>query len=181
MDDTGRRLAQLRDDRITFVNLKQRGPYPPPGIDRWRVAGTNAMNHALSLCEGEFVTHLDDDDAATPYRVGTLLDNARQSRADFLWHPFWLEGRDGLWKRRGNGSFEIGQITTSSIFYHRYFARLPWDLKAYLVSEPGDWNRLRKIKLFRPRFHFVDEPLVFHHAEQSQPDFIRRDGERYLG
>src|SRR5205807_3935973 len=40
-DDTGSRIAQLRDDRISFHNLPSRGPYPPPGIDRWRVAGTN--------------------------------------------------------------------------------------------------------------------------------------------
>jgi hypothetical protein len=44
----------------------------------------------------------------------------------------------------------------------------------------GDWNRLRKIKLLRPRIHYVDEPLVYHYAEQSQGSFTARDGERFL-
>jgi hypothetical protein len=82
--------------------------------------------------------------------------------------------------RLGNGRFELAQVSTGSIFYHRYFARFHWDVLAYRLSEPGDWNRLRKIKLLRPRLRFVDEPLLYHHAEQSQSAFIARDGERFL-
>jgi glycosyltransferase involved in cell wall biosynthesis len=179
-DDTAQRLAEIQDSRIMFVNLPERGPYPAPGIDRWRVAGSKAMNHALSLCEGEFVTHLDDDDSFTTDRIATLLTAARERRADFLWHPLWYENHDGIWKRLGNGRFELGQITTGSIFYHRYFARYPWDVHAYRLNEPGDWNRLRKIKLLRPRFHFVDHPMLFHYAEQSQPIFTAYAGEQFL-
>ena len=39
LDDTGTKLSALRDDRIGSENLPERGPYPPPGPDRWRVAG----------------------------------------------------------------------------------------------------------------------------------------------
>jgi Glycosyl transferase family 2 len=179
-DDTALRLATLADNRIQFVNLPERGPYPRPGIDRWYVAGSKAMNHALSLCEGQFVTHLDDDDAMVPHRIETLIAEALQYQADFLWHPFLYEHRDGTWVRLGNGQFELAQVSTGSIFYHRYFAQYPWDVRAYRLREPGDWNRLRKIKLLRPRMRFVDEPLLYHHAEQSQSAFIARDGERFL-
>jgi hypothetical protein len=179
-DDTERRLAALPDTRIAFVNLAERGPYPSPGVDRWRVAGTNAMNRALQLCEGDFVTHLDDDDAMTPERIETLLEAARLHRADVLWHSFQSERRDGTWATLGNGEFAVNQVTTGSIFYHRYFARFPWDVNAYRMSEPGDWNRFRKLKLLRPRLHYVDKPLLLHFAERSQLTFSRHEGERYL-
>ena len=82
-DDTERRLAALRDDRIQFVNLPERGPYPHPGSDRWCVAGSNAMNHALSLCEGQFITHLDDDDAMVPHRIEALVAAALEFARGF--------------------------------------------------------------------------------------------------
>ncbi|MDN3564387.1 glycosyltransferase [Paeniroseomonas aquatica] len=179
-DDTARRIADLGDDRIVFANLPERGPYPPPGIDRWRVAGSNAMNHALSLCKGDFVTHLDDDDRMTADKIATMVAAARDNSADFLWHSFWYEHRDGSWEALGNGKLELGQVTTGSIFYHGYFARFGWDVHAYRLGEPGDWNRLRKIKMLRPRLHYVAQSLLFHHVEQAQPIFTSQDGERFL-
>lgn len=180
LDDTESRLAALGDDRIQFVNLAERGPYPPPGNDRWYVAGTMAMNKALSLCEGLFVTHLDDDDAMEADRVEVLLATAREHRADFLWHAVWSEALDGTWLQVGNGRLEGGQVTTGSIFYHRYLASIGWDVHAYRLDEPGDWNRIRKIKLLRPRMHFVDRPLLRHYAERAQSAFEPQIGERFL-
>jgi hypothetical protein len=179
-DDTMQRLAALADSRIQFVNLAERGPYPRPGTDRWCVAGSNAVNHALSLCEGHFVTHIDDDDSMEPHRIEVMLAAALENQADFLWHAFWYQLPDGSWLRLGNGRLELGQVTTGSIFYHRYFARFPWDVHAYRLGEPGDWNRLRKIRVLRPRLRYVDEPLLHHFKEGSQPDFVPRDGERFL-
>jgi hypothetical protein len=178
-DDTERRVAAVEDRRVQFLNLSERGPYPRPGTDRWYVAGSNAMNRALSLCEGQFVTHIDDDDAMVPGRIEILVSAAMQAKADFLWHPLWYQNFDGTWRRVGNGRLELSQVGTGSIFYHRYFARFPWDVRAYRLGEPGDWNRLRKIKMLRPRLHYVDEPLAYHHAEQHAP-FAPREGERFL-
>jgi glycosyltransferase involved in cell wall biosynthesis len=180
-DETARRVAALGDERIDFFNLPHRGPYPPPGWERWCVAGTNSVNEALSHCEGAFIMHLDDDDRAVPERVETLLRAAQQQRADLCWHPFWSEQPDGTWKLLGNGVFELGQITTGSIFYHQYFARIPWDVHAYRLHEPGDWNRLRKIGVLRPRLHFVDVPLTYHYRERNQPPFEPQAGETFLG
>lgn len=179
-DDTMQRLAALGDCRIQFVNLPERGPYPRPGRDRWYVAGTNAVNHALSLCKGDFITHLDDDDRMAPHRIETMLTAALQDRADFLWHSFLYENQDRSWMVRGKPGLECGQVTTGSIFYQRYFARIPWDVHAYRLGEPGDWNRIRKIRIMRPRLRYVDEPLLYHHVELSQAAFVARDGERFL-
>ena len=61
-DDTAERISHIRDDRLRFVNLSERGRYPEEPYLRWMVAGTVPFNHALSLTRGQFVTHLDDDD-----------------------------------------------------------------------------------------------------------------------
>lgn len=179
-DDTGYRLARLRDDRIVFDNLPQRGPYPRPGIARWQVAGSNAMNRALELAEGDFIAHLDDDDEATFDRIEAMLEQARSLKAEFCWHPFWYEGPGETWTRLGNGEFMRGQITTGSTFYHRYYAQIKWDVQAFRLDEPGDWNRLRKIKLLRPTTAYVDRPLMFHYKEMSQGAFVPQLGETFL-
>lgn len=179
-DDTGYRLSHIRDDRILFENLPQRGPYPSPGKARWQVAGSNAMNKALDLAEGDFIAHLDDDDEAAYDRIEAMLDHAQTKRAEFCWHPFWYECPDGTWTCLGNGEFMLGQMTTGSTFYHRYYARIKWDVDAYRLDEPGDWNRLRKIKLLRPTTAFFGRPLMFHYKEMCQDPFVPQLGEAFL-
>lgn len=179
-DDTGERIAALGDARIRFENLAERGPYPPPGPDRWYVAGAHAMNKALSICRGDFITHLDDDDRMVPEKIATMLEVAQRDQADFLWHPFWHEYKPNTWRVLGNGALVCGQVTTGSIFYHRYFARFPWDVRAYRIQEPGDWNRIRKIKMLRPKLRFVPEVLMYHHSEHAQQAFEAQPGERFL-
>lgn len=175
-----RGLMSFQDSRISFFNRAERGPYPPPGRDRWRVGGCLAMNEGLMRSEGDFITHLDDDDTMEPHRIQMLLTAARQAKADFLWHGFRFQKPDGSWMELGNDAFEVGQIGTTSIFYHRYFARIAWDLHSYRASEPGDWNRLRKIKALRPRLHYVPDMLANHFAEVSPQPFLPLPGERFL-
>lgn len=178
--ETERGLAALQDSRIQYFHRAERGPYPPPGRDRWRVAGLLATNEGLARSEGAFVTHLDDDDTMEPHRIEALLRAAREARADFLWHALRFQRMDGSWMELGNGALEVGQVGTPSIFYHRYFARIPWDMQSYRASEPSDWNRLRKIKALRPRLHYVPEALASHFADPSPPPFERLPGERFL-
>ena len=137
------------------------------------------MNCALALSEGLFVTHLDDDDEAMPDRIEVLVATAQEHRADFLWHRFLLEGEDGSWSEYGDSKLQLGGVTTGSIFYHRYLASIPWDVHAYRLGEPGDWNRICKIKVLRPRIHFVKRPLMRHFRQQTQIDTAARVGELY--
>ena len=174
-DDTEHRFAELRDDRVTFVNLTQRGPYPPSGRERWCVAGSNAMNAALEQCKGHFITHLDDDDRYVSNRIERLVHACLEQKAEFCWHPFWAEREDGNWDMIGDGRFAVNQVNPGAVFYHRYFARFRWDPLAYQIDEPGDWNRFRKIKMLGPKRLFVAEPLLHHHRERQQPN----DSERF--
>ena len=168
-DNTEEVLNRFTDSRIQFRNLPQNGPYPSSSEERWMVAGTHAMNKGLELCEGSFIAHLDDDDESSPERIERMLRQAQKERSEFLWHRFLSETPDGLWRSLGSEKATLGQITTGSVFYHRFFRKIPWDPEAYRLWEPGDWNRFRKILFLKPKCSFVDECLTIHHREQNQP------------
>jgi glycosyltransferase involved in cell wall biosynthesis len=133
------------------------------------VAGTHAMNKALSLVRGDFVTHLDDDDEYVPGRIEKLVAFALDRTAELVWHPFWYEDAAGAWKIKKAPRFTFGQITTSSVFYCRALACIAWDLDAWRLREPGDWNRFRKMRYLRPVMRRFPEPLLRHYREGNAP------------
>lgn len=167
-DDTAERVAAIGDSRIRFVNLPERGRYPADPLRRWMVAGTTPINHALEMATGSFITHLDDDDEYTPDRIRLLVEFIQETRADLVWHPFeWQSARWG-WAANKAREFAYGQVTTSSIFYHKWFRNIPWDINAHRFYEPGDWNRLRKIWYLGARLARHPGYLLRHYREQGQ-------------
>lgn len=178
-DETEYRLSKITDSRIRFRNLPQRGPYPKPGRPRWLVAGTIPTNFALEISSGDFIAHLDDDDQATPDRIEKLLEAAITRKADFLSHSFLAQYPDGTWDVLGTPQIQLGQITTGSIFYHNFFKNIPWDLYAFRMDEPGDWNRIRKILYLKPNTHFINNVLTIHFSE-SQSVFLKQYSETFL-
>lgn len=166
-DDTGERVAALADPRVRFENLPTRGPYPEEPRQRWMVAGIPAVNRALELARGSFVTHLDDDDAYEPERVARLVELARSTRSDLVYHPFHYEDRDGTWRVNRALSFDKGKVTTSSVLYHGWLTRVPWDMAAAQYLEPGDWNRFRKLKWMGVRATRHPAILLRHYRERA--------------
>jgi len=167
-DETAEMMAQVSDPRVRWVNLKERGSYPDDPRLRWMVAGTAPVNHALSMARGDFITHLDDDDEHPPQRVEVLLRDLKETRSDLVYHAFRFEMPDGSWRVNGARSFRYVSATTSSIFYHRHFAGLHWDPEAYRYREPGDWNRLRKIRFMGARIMRDPRILLSHYRERNQ-------------
>ena len=167
-DETEKMMAEVTDPRVRFVNLKQRGKYPDDPNLRWMVAGTAPVNHALSMTRGDFITHLDDDDEHAPERVELLLRALVEQRGDLIFHPFRFETPDGTWQVNQAKSFRYVSATTSSIFYHQYFRSQTWDPHAYRYREPGDWNRLRKIRFMGARIMRDPRILLTHYRERNQ-------------
>jgi len=167
-DDTQRSLLEIRDERLTFVNLPMRGSYPDDPMLRWMVAGTTPVGHALKIVKGDFITHLDDDDEYLDDRIEKLVRYIQENKVDVLWHPFWKQCANDKWELRECNDFKAGQVTTGSVFYHNWFKCIPWSLDAYRYKEPGDWNRFRKFKYLGATTKRFPEPLFRHYAEKSQ-------------
>ena len=169
-DDTEELVSQIKDPRLTFVNLPERGLYPSDSIRRWMVAGIAPTNKALSLAKGDFITHLDDDDEYVPDRLEKLVKFAADNECDFVWHPFWWEQDDGNWII--NQAIEIahGEITSGSVLYRGWFKKVQGRMDAYRLMEPADWNRYRRMTYFGSLAMRYPEPLLRHYRERNQPD-----------
>lgn len=169
-DDTVEAVSRVRDPRLTFVNLPERGRYPADPHLRWMVAGSAPVNKALELCSGDFVTQLDDDDAYEPERLETLVGFATETGCDLAWHPFWHQDFRGRWRINPAKRFAFGQVTNSSVLYRSWFTRIRADLNSYLLREPGDWNRFRRFMYVGARMRRCPVPLTRHFRERTASD-----------
>lgn len=166
-DNTEEVVKSLNDPRILFENLSERGQYPSDPFLRWLVAGSFPSNRALELASGDFITHLDDDDAYKPVRIESLVNFAKKTNADFIFHPFWWEREPNKWFLNNQKELKLGSVTTSSIFYHKWFKRILWDPNCYLSGEPGDWNRVRRIKSLGIKVKRYPAALTEHFHEMT--------------
>lgn len=175
-DGTDALMRSVDDSRLKWINLPEPSLYPEDPEKRWLVAGTVPFNRALTEARGSFVTHLDDDDEHAPDRIEKLLGFIRETRADLVYHPFEAELETGEWTVNPAAHFMMGRVTTSSIFYHRRLAAIPWDLEAHRRDEPGDWSRLRKFRYLGARICRYPEPLLKHYRERNQGKAAKPSG-----
>lgn len=175
------KLNCLSDDRVNFENLPKRGPYPRPGIARWQVAGTYAMNAALAKARGKYICHIDDDDEMAPDKLEQCLTMCRSGNFGLVHHAFYTQLPNRQWIVLGNGDFRLGQITTGAVFYERRYAAISWDVNAFKRNTPGDWDRFSRIKTnLKPNIGFVDAPLLWHYKENNYPVFIPKPSEEFI-
>jgi glycosyltransferase involved in cell wall biosynthesis len=167
-DETASLIAQIHDPRLRFINLPQRGDYPTNPTHRWMVAGSTPMNRALREAQGEWITHLDDDDEHMPDRVEKLLAFVQERKLDLAFHPFEWEMADGTWTVNEASELRYSQVSTSSIFYHRWLKRIEWDLLAWKVELPGDWHRLHRMKWLGVHAERYPTSLLRHYREGNQ-------------
>ncbi len=167
-EETEEAVGKIDDPRLTFFNLSERGLYPADPQRRWMVAGTPAGNKALGMAQGDFVTHLDDDDEYVPDRLEKLVKFAVENDCDFVWHPFWWEFDADDWKLWEASNFMRDQVTNGSAFYRSWFKKIEGNINAHRLMEPGDWNRFRRMKYISRVSLRYPEPLLKHYRERSQ-------------
>jgi len=165
-DDTERAVAALGDERVRFSNLCERGPYPQDAERRWKVGGSFAANAALAAARGEIVTELDDDDEYLPERLESIVKLFKAADADVVWHPFHVQGPDDKWRLNEAVRFARGMVTTGSVAYRSWFARIPYDPGCHWLGEIRDWNRLRRIVYLGPKMARGPTALLRHYRER---------------
>ncbi len=98
-------VRSIRDPRIQFENLAERGRYPTDPHYRWMVAGSTPMNRALDLAEGDWVAPLDDDDEFVPDHIDVLLDACRTRDLELAYGVAEMEVEPGVWETRGSARY----------------------------------------------------------------------------
>ena len=93
-------------------------------------------------------------------KVEKLVAFMQEKRPHFIWHDFYQEQDYGEWELRRCHALASGYALTSSIFYHRWFKRVLWDIEAWRFKEAGDYNRIRRLKYLGMNAMRFPEPLI---------------------
>ncbi len=152
-DDTEARLRALGDDRIRFHNLAVRENDPDDPWERWAVKGSVPRATAVGLAGGSWIAPLSHDDEWDEDHLQTLLDAAREQRAEIAYSRIRiaseLGGELGAWPPR------LGQFAWQSSIFNGALRFLRYDRNCALASEPNDWNLARRAWEAGVRFAFV--------------------------
>lgn len=168
VDDTAERIAALCDDRITFLNLEERGRYPEDPWNRWRVAGVVPMNRCIELAKGTWLAPLDDDDEFTPCHVQSLLTFAKLNDCEFVYGKVSMEKGPGIFEQVGSYPPEHGHITRMAALYQSMLSFFKYDIGSWKLVEPADWNMCRRMKESGVRMGFLDRVVGTHYLERSR-------------
>jgi glycosyltransferase involved in cell wall biosynthesis len=172
-DDTEQRVLALADERISFVNLPFRGPYPDDPEARWRVVGYSAMNEGLRIAEGRWIAALDHDDEFEDNHIEVLLDHARRERAELAYGQLrMIDAKTGqlrddklcVWPPRE------GRFNFLASLAHGGLNRFRYDYNCRFSGEAADANLMRRLWEVGVRFAFVDRPVgTYYHTPHVWP------------
>jgi len=157
-------VRSVRDPRIRFINLPQRGLYPEDPIHRWLVAGTAPMNAAIAIAQGAWMAPCDDDDEFTDDHVEVLLEAARSRNLEFVWSKADMEVEPKKWVEVGSDDLG-GGITHGSVMYASGLRFFRYNNSSWKLSQPGDWNMWNRMRRAGVKMGFVDKVTYRHYVE----------------
>jgi glycosyltransferase involved in cell wall biosynthesis len=161
-DNTDELMSKVKDSRIVYNNLPEHTIYPGiTSTDIWCVAGVVPHNYGMRLCEGDFITLLDHDDYFLPERIEKLVQFIQEKKCDVVHHPFHIGTKDHHPTTNGSMNYICGYLTTSAIFFHKWFGQVPGDIYAWKKGEPGDWNKFRKFRDIGAKIERYPDPLIY--------------------
>jgi hypothetical protein len=158
-------VRRCTDPRVRFVNLAQRGLYPPDPSKRWAVAGSQPMNAALFLAAGDWIAPCDDDDELVDDHVEVLLRHARERRLEMVYSQAACEQPDGTWGVVGSEPLRWGGATHGSILWSAGLRFMLHSMSSWKLGWPGDWELMRRMDKVGVRIGFLPQVTYRHYAE----------------
>lgn len=144
-DGTAEQISSLREPRIRFINLPERGKYPEDPRLRWMVAGVPPINRALDEARGLWIAHLDDDDLFEPDHLRTLLDFAQSRKLEFAYSQMNKQTAIDAWEIIGAEPSDRWRVPHSSAFFRSYLRLFKFDIRVWKYGITADrhlWNRM---------------------------------------
>lgn len=147
-DDTEKKIRELNDDRIQFINLPNRNIYPEDKTKRWLVAGSPGMNLGAYLARGEWIAPLDDDDEFTPDHIEKLLSVALKNKSELVYGALEQDNLDDNSTRTIWSDPPVFEgFSFQGAMYMKLLNFFQYDQQSWVVDEPGDWNLCRRMLL----------------------------------
>ena len=95
-DNTEKIVSRIKDTRVSFFNIPNRGyRYPPTAENHWYAGPVVAANTALDMVKGKWIARLDDDDVWTYDHLEKLLSKAIADNLEFI-SGSYLVYRNGM-------------------------------------------------------------------------------------
>lgn len=170
--ETKQALDSFGDDRIRYVNLPHRGPYPDEPTRRWYVAGVPAINEASQLARGSWIAPLNDDDAFTPDHIAVLLEAARSQRSEVAYGRFVMHFSDRAPFDHGSFPPVLGEFAWQAAIHHAGLRFFDMELGDAWFDRPGDWSLCRRMLLAGVRFTMIADVVAHLYPTGSAKDEV---------
>ena len=163
--ETVQAVRSVRDPRIRFVQMPERGPRPDDPERAWMMSGSRPYNHGLELARGQWIAPQADDDEFTPDHVEVLLAAAIEHRLEMVYGAAWMETPDGRWFRLGEWPPHHAGFAAGAVLYSAGLRFLRYDEECWREEEPNDWNLWRRALDAGVRMGFIDQIVFRHYVE----------------
>jgi len=163
-DETVEWISQVKDPRMRFYNLPERGKYPKDPLARHRVAGTVPFNKAEELARGKWIAPCEDDDVFTEDHIKSLLRFALEGSYEWVTAAFLEERTPGVLtsSNQPKKNWTLRTRTAASCWLYRSYLRcITCDLNAWRYNMNGDLSRKKRFIRAGVRMGFL-ENVVTH-------------------
>jgi hypothetical protein len=159
-------VAGFGDDRIRYINLPYRGPYPESKDDAWLISGSTPYNVGLENARGLWIACNGDDDALVSTHLESLLRLAREQRAEVAYGAIRrLEpGGDSsiLWSWPP-APYQWGM---QAALFHRGLRFMSLHTSDWLFRIPNDVSLMERMLRIGVRFAATEEPVLDYYPSQ---------------
>jgi hypothetical protein len=170
-DETRAAVESFGDQRIRFVNLPYRGPYPEDPKTAWLVSGTKPWNTGASLAAGRWIGQTGDDDALRPSYIESLLNCARREHAEVP-YGFLRDRNPNPADDVNIGRFppEHGHWGMQGALFHEGLRFLALEPSDWVFGVPNDWSLAERMLRIGVRFAMIEEPVVDYYSSRVWKD-----------
>lgn len=160
-DDTRDRVEAIGDDRIRFIDLPFRHPYPEDPNLRWFVAGAPGVNYGTELAQGSWLAMLGDDDEMEPHHLESLLEVARTTRSEMVYGNI-LERRPAPQGDVIHAGYppRFAEFNFQAAMFMSALRRFEFSTTSWVLGEPSDWNLCRRMLEVGVRIGHLDRVVV---------------------
>jgi glycosyltransferase involved in cell wall biosynthesis len=168
-------VEAIDDVRVRYVDLGEPPVYPSRPLAREQMARAVAVNRLIEETRGAYIAPLDHDAAFTIDHVVVLLDALRRGRGDLVYGTAVSESAGGGWRALGIGPWASDQVINGAVMYSSRLSHLRCDPHSWLLEEPANWNRWRRMRDAGARIHQVPAAVAVQFSPASHTESRGRD------